>query len=329
MIIKMGVGHIVIDMNKRVRCATPDKRVCERRLIVENAALGEVIGLLTSRPRPENPTVEEMRLGFELLSQKFAASASVQTEAVEVNGVSAEWVSAAGVEAECRILYLHGGGYAIGSSATHRGLAERLSRAASARVLVIDYRLAPEHPFPAAVEDATTVYRWLLASGETPGKIAVAGDSAGGGLTVATLVALRDAGDALPAAGVCLSPWVDMEGIGESMSTRSGLDPMVQKEGLLGMAAWYLNGADPRTPLAAPLYADLQGLPPLLIQVGTSETLYDDSTRLADRAKAAGVDVTLEPWDKMIHVWQLFAAMLPEGQKAIDRMGEFVRQHAA
>ncbi len=294
-----------------------------------NAALKDVIELLTSRPRPENPTVEEMRLGFELLGKQFTVSASVQTEAVDANGVPAEWVTAAGTEAERTILYLHGGGYVIGSPATHRGLAARLSKAAAARVCVIDYRLAPEHPFPAAVEDATTAYRWLLTSGKAAGNIAVAGDSAGGGLTVAMLTALRDAGDALPAAGACLSPWVDMEGIGESMTARAGLDPMVQKEGLLGMAALYLQGADPRSPLAAPLYADLQGLPPLLIQVGTSETLFDDATRLAGCARAAGIDVTLEPWDEMIHVWHLFAETLPEGQKAIDRIGEFLRQHVA
>ncbi|PON15916.1 alpha/beta hydrolase [Candidatus Entotheonella serta] len=294
-----------------------------------NAALDEVIALLTSRPRPENPTVEDMRLGFEMLGQKFSASGSVQTEAVDADGVAAEWVTAAGVDVERTILYLHGGGYVIGSPATHRGLAERLSKAAVARVLMIDYRLAPEHPFPAPVEDATTAYRWLLASGIEPGHIAVAGDSAGGGLTVATLVALRDAGESLPAAGICLSPWVDMEGIGESMTTRSSLDPMVQKEGLLGMAGLYLQGADPRSPLAAPLYADLHGLSPLLIQVGTSETLYDDATRLAERAKAAGVQVTLESWDEMIHVWHLFAEALPEGQKAIDGIGAFLRQHIA
>lgn len=294
-----------------------------------NAALDGVIALLTSRPWPENPTVEEMRQGFELLSQQFSASASVLTETVDANGVAAEWVTAAGTAAARTILYLHGGGYVIGSPATHRGLAERLSKAAGARVLVVDYRLAPEHPFPAAVEDATAAYRWLLASGVTAGDIAVAGDSAGGGLTVATLVALRDAGDALPAAGVCLSPWVDMEGIGESMTTRAELDPMVQQEGILGMASMYLQGADPRSPLAAPLYADLHGLPPLLVQVGTSETLYDDATRLAEGAKAAGVQVTLEPWDEMIHVWHLFAEALPEGQKAIDRIGEFIRQHVA
>jgi acetyl esterase/lipase len=294
-----------------------------------NAALDEVIALLTSRLRLENPSIEEMRQGFELLGQKFAASASVRTETVDANGVPAEWVTAAGTEAARTILYLHGGGYVIGSPSTHRGLAERLSKAAGARVLVIDYRLAPEHPFPAPVEDATKAYRWLLASGVAASNIAVAGDSAGGGLTAATLIALRDAGDALPAAGICLSPWVDMEGIGESMTLRAELDPMVQKEGLLGMAGLYLQGADPRSPLAAPLYADLHGLPPLLVQVGTSETLYDDATRLAERAKAAGVNVTLEPWDEMIHVWHLFAEMLPEGQKALDRIGEFVRQHVA
>jgi acetyl esterase/lipase len=296
---------------------------------VANAALDRVIELLTSSSWPENPTLEDMRQGFERLSQKFPASESVQIEPVNADGVPAEWVAAAGTRVERTLLYLHGGGYVIGSPATHRALAERLSKAAAARVLLIDYRLAPEHPFPAAVSDATTAYQWLLASGENPGHIAVAGDSAGGGLTIATLVSLRDAGDALPAAGVCLSPWVDMEGIGDSMTARASLDPMVQRDGLLGMAGLYLQGADPRSPLAAPLYAELQGLPPLLIQVGTSETLYDDATRLATRAEAAGVEVTLEPWDDMIHVWHLFAEMLPEGQQAIDRIGEFLRQHVA
>jgi acetyl esterase/lipase len=194
-------------------------------------------------------------------------------------------------------------------------------------VLLIDYRLAPEHPHPAAVEDSTRAYRWLLETGSNPKRMAIAGDSAGGGLTVATLVALRDAGVPLPAAAVCLSPWVDLEGIGESMTTKAAVDPMVQREPLLRMASMYLAGQDPRTPLAAPLYADLRGLPPLLIQVGTAETLLDDSVRLAERARAAGVQVTLEPWEDMIHVWQAFAAMLPEGQQAIERIGEFLRQH--
>jgi acetyl esterase/lipase len=143
---------------------------------------------------------------------------------------------------------------------------------------------------------------------------------------VATLIATRDAGLALPAAGLCLSPWVDLEGTGESMKTKAAVDPMVQGDGLRRMAALYLNGKDPRTPLAAPLYADLSGLPPLLIQVGTAETLLDDSTRLAERARKCGVEVHLEPWDDMIHVWQAFAAVLPEGQEAIERLGQFVRE---
>jgi acetyl esterase/lipase len=235
-------------------------------------------------------------------------------------------VLAPGAETGRILLYLHGGGYVIGSSNTHRDLAGRLSRAAAARVLLIDYRLAPEHPYPAAVEDATVAYRWLLRHGATPASMVIAGDSAGGGLTVAALVALRDAGEALPAAGVCISPWIDLEGIGASMTTRASVDPIVQRQGLVWFANLYLGGASPQTPLAAPLYADLHGLPPLFIHVGTAETLLDDATRLAECARAAGVEVTLEVWEEMIHVWHLFAAMLPEGQQAIERIGEYIRQ---
>ncbi|MCH8345634.1 MAG: alpha/beta hydrolase, partial [Chloroflexi bacterium] len=214
-----------------------------------------------------------------------------------------------------------------GSINTHREMISRLSRASGARALAIDYRLAPEHPFPAAIEDATTAYRWLLSSGVDPARLVIAGDSAGGGLTVATLISLRDAGDPLPAAAVCLSPWVDMEAASDSMTTKAEADPMITQKDVLEGAQAYLNGADPRTPLASPIHADLSGLPPLLIHVGTAEVLLDDSTRLAERARSAGVDVTLEPWDDMIHVFQFFASMLPEGQQAIDRIGEFVREH--
>ncbi len=210
-----------------------------------------------------------------------------------------EWIAAPNAGAERpRIYYLHGGGYVIGSINTHRALIARLSAASGARAFAINYRLAPEHPFPAAVEDAVSAYRWLLEQGVDPATIVIAGDSAGGGLTVATLVALRDAGVPLPAAAVCLSPWTDMEGIGESAKTRKAADPMIDPEGGLAQAQLYLGGADPRTPLAAPLYADLRGLPPMLIHVGDAEVLLDDSTRLAERAKAAGVDVTLEVWDR-------------------------------
>jgi acetyl esterase/lipase len=259
----------------------------------------------------------------------FPVAADVKCEPVTAGGVKAEWVTAPGADAGRAVLYLHGGGYVIGSINTHRALAARISTAAKARVLVIDYRLAPEHPFPAAVEDSVAAYRWMLAQGLKPSRIAVAGDSAGGGLTVATLVAIRDAKLASPGAGVCLSPWIDLEGIGDSMKSKASVDPMVQKEALLEMAAHYLKGQNARSPLAAPLYADLAGLPPLLVQVGTAETLMDDSTRLAERARKAGVKVTLEPWENMIHVFQVFAPMLDEGQQAIEKIGEFIRANAA
>ena len=248
---------------------------------------------------------------------------------VEAGGVSAEWSVAAGVDETKVVLYVHGGGYVMGSAGSHRDVTGRLSKAAGARVLSLNYRLAPEHPFPAPVDDAVAAYRWLLAQGISPGNIAVAGDSAGGGLAIATLLALRDAGEPLPAAGIGISPWVDMEGTGESMTTRAAVDPVVQKEGLLGMAKLYLGDADPKNPLAAPLHADLAGLPPLLLQVGDAETLLDDATRLAEKARAAGVDVTLKVWDEMPHVWHLFAPILPEGRQAIDEIGSFFQARTA
>lgn len=290
--------------------------------------LTDIITLLKSRPVVVNPPVADMRKGFDVLASKFPLTPEFTFTRVDAGGVPAAWVEAPGADPGRTMLYLHGGGYVIGSIDTHRELAGRLSQAAAARVLIIDYRLAPEHPYPAAVEDAAAAYRWLMASGADPARTVVAGDSAGGGLTVATMLALRESGDPLPAAGVCLSPWVDMEGLGDSMTGKAEVDPMVRYEGLVRMASLYLNGADPRAPLAAPLYADLNGLPPLLIHVGTAETLLDDAVRLADRAKAAGVDVTFESWDDMIHVWHLFAPLLPEGQQAIERVGAYVRERA-
>ncbi|MBW2087206.1 MAG: alpha/beta hydrolase, partial [Deltaproteobacteria bacterium] len=272
-------------------------------------------------------TVEEQRANFEAQAKLFPIAEDIRCESVQAGSMPAEWIIAPEAANDRVILYLHGGGYVIGSINTHREMGSHISRAAEARVLMIEYRLAPEHPFPAAVEDAVAAYRWLVGEGLDPAQIVIAGDSAGGGLTVATLVALRDEGDLLPAAAVCLSPWVDLEGIGQSMSAKAEADPLVQRDGIIEMARAYLGGTDARTPLAAPLYADLTGLPPVLIQVGTSETLLDDSTRLAERFRKAGVDVTFEPWEDMIHVWQFFASILPEGQEAINRIGSFVKQH--
>ena len=288
-----------------------------------------ILGMLSARRPEQEPSIEELRTGMEAMTTAFPLPPDVELTPVDANGIPAEWVTTPGVDAQRVVFYLHGGGYCIGSIKTHRDLAQRISRAAQARVLLIDYRLAPEHPHPAAVDDATQAYRWLLNQGVDTKRLAIAGDSAGGGLTVATLVALRDAGVKLPAAGVALSPWVDLEGLGESMTSKASVDPMIQADPLRRFGKHYLGTHDPRTPLAAPLYADLSGLPPLLLQVGTAETLLDDSTRIAERARKAGVKVTLDQWEDMIHVFQAFAVILPEGQQAIDKIGAFVREHAA
>ena len=257
------------------------------------------------------------------------APAGVTCTPVEAGGVSAEWSVADGADQGKVILYVHGGGYVMGSAGSHRDMTGRLSQAAGARVLSLNYRLAPEHPFPAPVDDTVAAYRWLLGQGIQASNIAIAGDSAGGGLALAALIAIRDAGEPMPVAGIGISPWVDMEGTGESMTTRAAVDPVVQKEGLLDMAKLYLGGADPKDPLAAPLHANLAGLPPLLIQVGDAETLLDDATRITERAQKADVDVTLKVWDEMPHVWHLFAPILPEGQQAIEEIGTFFKEQTA
>jgi len=195
--------------------------------------------------------------------------------------------------------------------------------------LLLDYRLAPEHPFPAAVDDAATAWRWLLKHGFAANKLAIAGDSAGGGLTIATLVNLRDLKLGLPACAVAISPWVDLEGVGTSMTARAGADPMVQKAGLGWMADMYLAGKDARTPLAAPLHADLSGLPPILVQVGTAETLLDDATRIAERLHSAGGEVKLSVWPNMLHVFPLFAPILSEGMDGCREIGAFMRARMA
>lgn len=287
-----------------------------------------IIDTLRSSPKMPDLSIEEQRAQMEVGLTQFQLQTDVRCDPVDAGGVPAEWITTPGVVAERVIYYLHGGGYVMGSINTHREMVSRLSRAASARVLIIDYRLAPENPFPAAVDDSLSAYRWLLSVGVDPARLVIAGDSAGGGLTVATLISLRDAGESLPQAGICLSPWVDLECVGECMVTRAERDPVLSRDISLMLAKAYLGDTDPRTPLASPIYADLTGLPPLLIQVGTAEVLFDDATRLADHARAAGVDVILEPWDDMIHVWHMFAAILPEGQQAIDRIGEFIHQHA-
>jgi epsilon-lactone hydrolase len=273
------------------------------------------------------PTIEQLRTGMEKLAERVTSD--VHCEPTIAGNVKAEWVVPPGADTERVLLYFHGGGYVMGSINTHRAMVARMARAARARALLIDYRLAPGHPFPAAVEDATAAYRSLLAQGCKPRKIALAGDSAGGGLTLATLLALRDAQTPLPACAVPISPWTDVEGTGASVKTKASRDPMVREADLLRYGALYGGNTDLRNPLVSPLHGDYRGIPPLLIQVGEAEIILDDSTRVAERAKQAGVQMDLEVWDEMVHVWHVFAKLLPEAQQAIEKVGSYVIAHTS
>lgn len=287
------------------------------------AKLQEVLRRQGAAPTDSEVTIEQRRKGMEKTS--FPVAGDIEVMSTKAAGMNAEWLSAPEADAERAILYLHGGGYVMGSLDTHRALAGEISRAARAKVLLVDYRLAPESPYPAAVDDGVAAYKWLIEQGFAAQKTAIAGDSAGGGLTAATLVALRDAGGPLPGAAVCISPWSDLTCSHETYQTRAEADPMIQQPGITDMAGAYLQGADAKSPTASPNYADLTGLPPLLIHVGDAEVLLGDSLDLHEKAKACGVDSTLEVWDEMIHVWHAFHPMLDEGKQAIDGIGVFLR----
>jgi acetyl esterase/lipase len=286
----------------------------------------EIVALrakLASRPRSDD--YHQRRKDIDARGLAYGLAGDVVVEPVTAGGVRAEWTSTPNADRDAALLYLHGGGYVIGSLDSHRHLVAEAGRAAASWALSLDYRLAPEHPFPGAVEDALAGYRFLLARGFRPGRIAIAGDSAGGGLVVAAMLAIREAGLAQPACGWCISPWVDMEASGETMTSKAAADPTVQKAGILDMARLYLNGADPRAPLASPIHADLHGLAPLLIQVGATETLLDDAVQLAKLAGAADVRADLQIWPEMIHVWHLFHPELKAGWRAIEEGGAWVR----
>jgi acetyl esterase/lipase len=265
--------------------------------------------------------VETLRQAMEQVA--FPVADDVDVEVTEAAGCPAEWVRAPAVDRDRAVLYLHGGGFVMGSLGTHRKLAGDLSRASGVSVLLLDYPLAPEHPFPAGIESAVAAFG-ALAAELGPANVVVGGDSAGGGLVMATLLRLRDQGDDLPAAGICLSPWVDLVETDHRNSPQAPLDPVVHTEGIVRMRDLYLGGADPAQPLASPARADLSGLPPLLIQVGQAEVLLGDSQRLAARAEECGVDVTFEEWPEMVHVWQMFAGRVPEATEAVEGIGRFV-----
>lgn len=240
-----------------------------------------------------------------------------------IGGVPGEWLKPSADPASTTLLYLHGGGYFACSPQTHRRITGRFARS-GLDVFAPEYRLAPEHPFPAAIDDAVAAYRGLLARGVSPGTIVIAGDSAGGGLALALLLSLRDSGDALPSGAVLFSPWTDLAGTGDSLRTNHTRDAMFPGEGMERAAAPYLNGTDPRHPLASPLYADLGGLPPLMVHVGSYEILLDDSRRLVAKALAAGTQASLKTWPVVPHVWQLFP--MPEAEQSMRLAIAFVQQ---
>ena len=284
-----------------------------------------VEALRKQRPVPE-ATWEQRRFAMKAAQAKLRMPEGVDLESVTVAGRKAAWIrhadAAVDPAAGC-VLYLHGGGYALGSVVTHQELMARLSGAAGLPVLGIDYRLAPEHPFPAAVEDAHAAVRWLYAQGITPERLVLAGDSAGGGLALATAIRLRNSGDPLPAGLALLSPWTDLTASGASLTERGPLDPMVSLEGLQTMAMAYAGGRRGE-PLASPLFADLSGLPAVYTQVGDSEVLLDDATRLHRHLESSGVPSRLEVWERMLHVFQAFP-QLPEAAQAVTQLGAWIR----
>ncbi len=281
--------------------------------------------LLRSKPRPAG--FAERRERLDAIGSTSPPAGDIRLEPIDANGVAAEWSLALGSDPSKVLLFFHGGGYCSGSIVSHRGMVTEAGRAARARTLAVGYRLAPEHPFPAAIEDARSAYRFLLDQGVAPSKIAIAGDSAGGGLTLALMTRVRDAREPLPACAWLVSPWVDLQMTGASLADKAVTDPLISKSYLEELASAYLAGADPTNPLVSPLNADLAGLPPLLVQVGSAETLLDDAVRIARRAGAADVRVNLEIWPHMIHAWHLWAAQLEAGRRAIASAGAFIRAH--
>jgi len=273
---------------------------------------------------PLDASLAERREGMEVMQGGLPLPEDLHLEDVTVGGRPAQWVRVTGAREDRTILYLHGGGYVMGSLNTHRELMARLSRSTQARVLGLDYRLAPEDPFPAAVDDAEAAYRWLLEQGAPAAAILIAGDSAGGGLAVATLLRVRDAALPLPAGAVLFSPWTDLTASGESIQTRADTDPMIAPDGIRETAALYHGASDPRDPFVSPLFADLTGLPPLLVQAGDDEILLDDATRLAANAARDGVSAELQIWPGAFHVFQAIPS-LPEASEALERVGEFAR----
>ncbi len=287
--------------------------------------------MLRLQKRPQmldgSRSIAEARSNQERLLSRLKPPTDSSCESMMVGDVPAEWIAANRVDNGRIILYLHGGAYCLGSINTHRALAAYIGKAAQARTLIIDYRLAPEYHHPAALDDATYAYKWLLAQGHAPQNIAIVGDSAGGGLTLATLLKLREEKVPMPGTAVTLSPWSDLAGTGASIKQKQNVDYILSPQFLSNSARLYTNGHGLDNHFISPYYASYHNFPPLLIQVGTDEILLDDAVRLAQKAQADGVDVTLDIWEGMLHVWQMGVPYIPEAKEAITQIGVFIQQH--
>jgi acetyl esterase/lipase len=287
--------------------------------------IGVIRTLLSSKPRPQG--FAERRARIDEIGSVWPVASDIEIVSVDLGGIAGEWSTAPGSEKSCVLLYFHGGGYCSGSLRSHRRLVSEAGRAAGIRTLAVEYRLAPEHPFPAAFDDALTAWRFLRAQGIAAAHVAVGGDSAGGGLTVALINRLRAAGEEQPACAWLISPWTDLTMSGASLAGKDAVDPLIHKDYLEQLAHAYLpKGFDRRDPRVSPLYAGLRGFPPALVQVGSDETLMDDSVRFVGAAGAADVAVTLEIWPHMIHAWPMWNAHLEAGRLALASAGAFMRR---
>lgn len=297
-------------------------------MTVVNEELAQLIAAMRAGGLDLGAPPKEAREGFEALLATLPVAEDLSFEPDVLGGIPALKAVSPASASDRALLYLHGGAYVAGSAQGYRGLAAELSRAAGMTGYAIDYRLAPEDPFPAAVEDSVAAYLALIERGFAPDRIAIAGDSAGGGLALATLVSLRDHGHPLPSCAFLISPWADLACEGGSVITKAADDPSLTETALRTTAAHYLGGADARAPLASPIHADLRGLPPLLVHVGSAEILLDDAVRVARAAGHAGVQVRLDVWPDMVHVWHAFGFMLTAGRDAIADAGRFLKSHS-
>jgi acetyl esterase/lipase len=280
------------------------------------------------RVTPESD-INELRKGLESRTQMLPPARGVGIQPTVIEGIKCEWHVPAGCDDAPVIYYLHGGAYVMGSPATHRRLVSHIAKAAKMRAVVPDYRLAPENRFPAALEDSLKVYRHLVSNGHDEHQMAIGGDSAGGNLTVSTLLALRDAGDTLPAACFLMSPWLDMTGEGESFRTRAGIDPWFRPEHMAPTAGKIFSDFDKRNPLVSPVFADASNLPPVLVHVGDHEILLSDSTRFVDNIHRDGGEVELRVWPGMWHVFQFFVGQMPESNRSIEHIAGFLQSKFA